>query len=84
MTLAKKASQIVGSSPDGVFTTTSAAPKTMGATTKGTTLDSGDSNYLNGSQVTTSTAGTLSSISVYVGTIDGRPVRTVSSRNRAL
>jgi Big-like domain-containing protein len=51
------------------FTTTS-APVTVGLTTVGTSLDTWDSNYLNGSKVTTTAAGQITSMSVYVGAID--------------
>ncbi len=54
--------------------TAHAATATLGNTTVGAQLDSGDANYLNGSRFTTgSTAGTLSSISAYVGTVDASP-----------
>jgi len=43
---------------------------TLGMTSPGTTPDSGDSNYLNGSIVTTFGAATAASMSVYVGAID--------------
>jgi hypothetical protein len=43
---------------------------TVGLTTQGSVLDSGASNHLNGSKVTTSNGGTISSMSVYVGGID--------------
>jgi hypothetical protein len=45
-------------------------PTTVGLTTIGSTLDSGDSHYLNGSKVTTSTGGQITSMSVYVGPVD--------------
>jgi hypothetical protein len=51
------------------FTTTS-APLTVGLPEIGTNLDSGDSNFLNGSKVTTTSPGQVTSISVYVGTLD--------------
>lgn len=44
---------------------------THGLTTSGSTTDSGDSNFLNGTQITTTTGGLLTSISVYVGTTIG-------------
>ena len=50
------------------FTTAAAAP--LGLTTIGTNLDQGDSNYLNGSKVTTSSAGQITSMSVYMAAID--------------
>ena len=50
--------------------TTTGAPVTVGLTTIGSALDAGDSNYLNGSKVTTTAAGQVSSMSVYVGTLD--------------
>jgi hypothetical protein len=43
---------------------------TIGLTSKGSVLDSGSSNHLNGSKVTASNGGTISSMSVYVGGID--------------
>jgi hypothetical protein len=43
---------------------------TIGLDAKGSVLDSGSSNNLNGSKVTTSNGGTISSMSVYVGGID--------------
>jgi hypothetical protein len=43
---------------------------TIGLTGQGSLLDSGASNHLNGSKVTTSNGGTISSMSVYVGGID--------------
>jgi hypothetical protein len=43
---------------------------TVGLNAKGSLLDSGASNHLNGSKVTTSNGGTISSLSVYVGGID--------------
>ena len=47
---------------------------TLGNTTVGAQLDSGDANYINGSRFTMgSTPGTLSSISVYVGAVDVSP-----------
>ena len=53
------------------FTTaTVSIPVTLGLTTIGSSIDSGDSNYLNGSKVTTPAAGQVSSMSVYVGPID--------------
>ena len=50
--------------------TTTGPPATIGLPTIGSFLDSGDSNYLNGSKVTTTAAGQVSSMSVYVGPID--------------
>ena len=52
------------------FTTASV---TVGLTTIGGTLDSGDSGYLNGSKVTTSAGGQIMSMSVYVGNIGAAP-----------
>jgi Bacterial Ig domain/Chitobiase/beta-hexosaminidase C-terminal domain len=52
----------------GAFTVTIAT--TVGMTTIGAGVDGGDSNYLNGSLVTTTNAGTVASMSVYVGAID--------------
>jgi hypothetical protein len=51
------------------FTTTSGSV-TVGLKTTGSSLDSGDSNFLNGSKVTTAAAGQVSSMSVYVGALD--------------
>jgi hypothetical protein len=51
------------------FTTISAGA-TVGLTTIGSFLDSSDSSYLNGSKVTTTDGGQISSMSVYVGAID--------------
>lgn len=45
-------------------------PTTLGLSTIGSVQDSGDSNYLNGSRVTTSSGGQTASMSVYVGAID--------------
>jgi hypothetical protein len=42
----------------------------IGITTIGAAQDTGDSNYLNGSLVKTTTGGTIKSMSVYVGNID--------------
>ena len=47
-----------------------AAGGTIGLTTIGASLDTGDSNFLNGSLVTTTTASAISSMSVFVGAID--------------
>jgi hypothetical protein len=52
----------------GAFTVTVAT--TVGMTTIGAGLDGGDSNYLNGSLVTTTNAATVASMSVHVGAID--------------
>jgi Domain of unknown function (DUF1929)/Bacterial Ig domain/Kelch motif len=43
---------------------------TLGLTSKGSILDSGNSNYLNGSKVQTSNGGGIVSMSVYIGNID--------------
>ena len=43
---------------------------TIGLSTVGSLLDSADSNYLNGSKVTTTSGGSIVSMSVYVGNID--------------
>jgi hypothetical protein len=51
------------------FTTTGTVA-TLGSTAIGASLDSGDSNYMNGSKVTTTAAGNISSMSVYVAAID--------------
>jgi hypothetical protein len=58
------------SSKDLSITIAATQGSTIGLSTKGSVLDSGDSNYLNGSKVTTSNGGTISSMSVYVGGID--------------
>ncbi len=50
------------------FTTTAAAP--IGLTTIGSNVDEGDSNFMNGSRVTTSIAGQITSMSVYMTAID--------------
>jgi hypothetical protein len=50
------------------FTTGSAV--TVGLTTIGSSSDSDDSNFLNGSKVRTSSAGQIASMSVYVGNVD--------------
>jgi len=51
------------------FTTTSTIV-TLGSTAVGASIDTGDSHFMNGSKVTTTAAGHLSSMSVYVGAID--------------
>jgi Bacterial Ig-like domain len=51
------------------FTTTSAVI-TVGLTTIGTSIDTGNSNFMNGSKVSTTAAGQISSMSVYVGAVD--------------
>ena len=51
------------------FTTTSTVV-TIGSTAIGTSVDSGDSNFMNGSKVTTTAAGQISSMAVYVAAID--------------
>ena len=43
---------------------------TLGLTTIGTSLDSGNSNSLHGSRVTATVSGQVSSMSVYVGAVD--------------
>jgi hypothetical protein len=50
--------------------TTASGSVTVGLKTTGSSLDSGDSNFLNGSKVTTTAAGQVSSMSVYVGALD--------------
>jgi hypothetical protein len=45
--------------------------QTHGLTSAGSTTDSGDSNFLNGTKITTTTGGLLTSISVYVGATVG-------------
>ena len=50
--------------------TTASAVITVGLTTIGTSVDTGDSNYMNGSKVSTTAAGQISSMSVYVGAVD--------------
>ena len=49
-----------------------AASGTLGSTAIGNAVDNGDSNYINGTSVTTSAAGTIASISVYVGAVDSQ------------
>ena len=46
---------------------------TLGLTTVGSSVDSGDRNFLNGSKVTTTAAGEVQSMSVYVGAVDSQP-----------
>jgi hypothetical protein len=53
-----------------VFSVTPGSLPPLGLTTVGNTLDSGDSNSLSGSLVTTSAGGQITSMSVYVGPID--------------
>jgi Bacterial Ig-like domain len=55
---------------DFVRSFTTAAAVTLGSTTIGSSIDSGDSNALNGSRVKTSAAGRIASMSAYVGNID--------------
>jgi hypothetical protein len=45
-------------------------PSTIGLSTVGSLLDSGNSNYLNGTKATTTSGGAIVSVSVYVGSID--------------
>jgi hypothetical protein len=52
------------------FTTAAANGTTLGLTSIGSAVDDGNSNFLNGSKVTTSTGGNIVSMSVYVGPID--------------
>ena len=54
------------------FTTAGLPPSssTIGLTTTGSFLDSGDSNFLNGSKANTTNGGNIVSMSVYVGSID--------------
>jgi hypothetical protein len=47
-----------------------AGPPSLGPTTVGANVDSGDSNYLNGSSITTTTAAVVTSMSVYVTDVD--------------
>jgi hypothetical protein len=56
------------------FTTsgTTGSAATVGLTTIGSSLDSGDSNALNGSKVKTSAGGRIASMSVFVGSVDAR------------
>jgi Domain of unknown function (DUF1929)/Bacterial Ig domain/Putative Ig domain len=54
-----------------------AQASTIGLSTVGGSLDSGDSNSLNGSKVTTASGGSIVSMSVYVGNIDAN----TSNRN---
>src|SRR6185436_19948794 len=49
---------------------TFATTVTVGSTTMGSSLDSGDSTALNGSRVRTSAGGQIASMSVYVGNVD--------------
>ena len=57
-----------------VFGALTQASFTIGNQAIGATLDSGDSNYLNGIKVTTGTSGgAVVTMSVYVGAIDGAP-----------
>jgi WD40 repeat protein len=58
------------SSKNFSITIAAAQTPTIGLTTQGSILDSGSSNHLNGSKVTASNGGTISSMSVYVGGID--------------
>ncbi|MDE2400795.1 MAG: DUF1929 domain-containing protein [Burkholderiales bacterium] len=54
---------------------TTASGATLGETTIGGAVDTGDSNFINGSRYTTpSIGGTVSSISVYVGAADATPM----------
>jgi len=55
--------------------TTASAPVTIGVTTIGTLEDWGDRNYLTGSKVTTTAAGRIASMSVYVGDVDSLSAR---------
>src|SRR5204863_7202672 len=55
--------------------TTAIAPPTIGVTTIGSLEDWGDRNYLTGSKVTTTAAGRIASMSVYVGDLDSLPER---------
>jgi hypothetical protein len=50
-------------------TITTTLSGSIGQTTIGSTLDSGDSNYLNGSRVTTTNGGSIVSMSVYIGNL---------------
>jgi WD40 repeat protein len=52
------------------ITVSAAQTPTIGLATQGSILDSGASNHMNGSKVTTTNGGTISSMSVYVGGID--------------
>jgi hypothetical protein len=56
------------------FTTsgTTGSAAAVGLTTIGSSLDSGDSNALNGSKVKTSAGGRIASMSVFVGSVDAR------------
>ncbi len=49
---------------------TTHGPTTVGLKTIGSALDSSDSHFLNGSKVTTTAAGQVTSMSVYVGNLD--------------
>jgi hypothetical protein len=62
---------LAGTSSKSLSITVAAAQTpTIGLSTQGSLLDSGASNHLNGSKVTTSSGGTIGSMSVYVGNID--------------
>jgi len=53
---------------------------TVGNTSIGTLLDSGDSNFLNGSKISTSNGGNIVSMSVYIDGVDS----TTNNRNYQL
>lgn len=54
-------------------TPTTVSGTTLGNTSKGSKLDSSNTNYINSSRITTSSAGTVKSISVYVGSVSASP-----------
>ncbi|MCK9620159.1 MAG: Ig domain-containing protein, partial [Methylobacter sp.] len=60
----------VTSSKNFSITVSATQASTIGLTIQGSVLDSWASNHLNGSKVTTSSGGTINSLSVYVGGID--------------
>jgi hypothetical protein len=71
----RSATPTVSATPSAVATATAsptagAVPPPLGLTAVGGTADGGDSNYLNGSKVTTAAGGKIVSMSVYVGAID--------------
>jgi hypothetical protein len=55
-----------------VWSFTTSGPATLGLTTVGGSIDTGDRNFLNGSKVTTTAAGQVQSMSVYVGAVDSQ------------
>jgi hypothetical protein len=66
------AGNALASTQSASFTTTSStSDTTLGQTTIGAKMDDGDANYMNGSRIVTVTGGTVASMSVYIGAIDG-------------